>query len=270
MGAAVVECKGAASEGRMFSSRLRRVNWRLVTLVSPGQIYRLVQSFSQLKRDLVTAIGFGGMLCIPNLTKLNLRLSLWLLNQVDVETQAIVLDDKHMLQFFDDDVQRVFGIPCGPRKVDGRDADVTPEAVAFMRASLGLVDKESHSLKRFESFLTKELSESSSRLDQECFQIAFVIYLKPSEFFKCSSSSTWCAHLGSCLGVCCLPPSVGQFVVCTGNRRSGETNRDGAPSACGAGPADGTGEKRALLELCTRTPTAMVEVGFTRGVARGL
>ncbi|RLN12245.1 hypothetical protein C2845_PM09G02040 [Panicum miliaceum] len=145
--------------------------------LSPGHIYRLMQTFSQLKRDLVTAIGFGGMLCIPNLTKLNLKFSLWLLNQVYVETQTIVLDDSHMIRFFDEDVEKVFGIPCGPRKVDGRDAHVSPESVAFMRSSLGLVDKEPHSLKRVESVLAKELTESSSRLEQECFQIAFVIYV---------------------------------------------------------------------------------------------
>ena len=88
--------------------------------VSPGQIYRLVQSFSQRKRELVEAIGFGGMLNVPNLTKLNLKLSLWLLNQVDIESQAIVVGDNHMIRFFDADVHKVFGIPCGPRKIDGR------------------------------------------------------------------------------------------------------------------------------------------------------
>jgi len=90
--------------------------------VSPGQIYRLVQSFSQRKRELVEAIGFGGMLNVPNLTKLNLKLSLWLLNQVDIESQAIVVGDNHMIRFFDADVHKVFGIPCGPREIDGRDA----------------------------------------------------------------------------------------------------------------------------------------------------
>ncbi|KAG2580083.1 hypothetical protein PVAP13_6NG254848 [Panicum virgatum] len=145
--------------------------------VSPGQIYRLVQSFSPRKRELVEAIGFGGMLNVPNLTKLNLKLSLWLLNQVDIESQAIVVGDNHMIRFFDGDVHKVFGIPCGPRKIDGRDAHVSQEAVAFMRESLGLVDRESHSLKRIESFLTKELTESSSQLEHECFQIAFVIYV---------------------------------------------------------------------------------------------
>ena len=103
--------------------------------VSPGQIYRLVQSFSQRKRELVEAIGFGGMLNVPNLTKLNLKLSLWLLNQVDIESQAIVVGDNHMIRFFDADVHKVFGIPCGPREIDGRDAHVSQEAVAFIARS---------------------------------------------------------------------------------------------------------------------------------------
>ena len=103
--------------------------------VSPGQIYRLVQSFSQRKRELVEAIGFGGMLNVPNLTKLNLKLSLWLLNQVDIESQAIVVGDNHMIRFFDADVHKAFGIPCGPRKIDGRDAHVSQEAVSFIARS---------------------------------------------------------------------------------------------------------------------------------------
>ena len=144
--------------------------------LSPGQMYRVIQSFSQFKRDLVTAIGFGGLLSLPNLAKLNLKFSMWLLTQVDLSSNALVVDDNHVLRFYEEDVERVFGIPCGPRKVDGPDASVTQEAVWFMRSALGLVGKDSHSLKRVECFLYKDISESSSRIEQECFPIAFVIY----------------------------------------------------------------------------------------------
>ena len=59
--------------------------------------------------------------------------------------------------FFDKDVGKVFGIPCGPRKIDGDDAQVTENAIGFMHASLGLVEKDAHSLKRIEAFLMKDL-----------------------------------------------------------------------------------------------------------------
>ena len=136
----------------------------------------MVQTFTPFKRDLVNAIGFGGLLCLPNLPKLNLRFSLWLLNQVDVDKHALVVDDNNMIHFFDEDVERIFGIPCGLRKVDGPDASITHDAVSFMRSALGLLDKDSHSLKRVESFLCRDISPDSSRLEQECFQAAFVIY----------------------------------------------------------------------------------------------
>lgn len=100
----------------------------------------------------------------------------WLLNQVDVSSKAIVINDNCMIRFFDEDVEKVFGIPCDPRKIDGPDAIVAQESVGFMHASLGLVDKDSHSLKRVEAFLQKDASENSILLEQECFQIAFVIY----------------------------------------------------------------------------------------------
>ena len=61
MGGDAATAQGAASM-EIGTSRL-----------SPGQMYRVIQSFSQFKRDLVTAIGFGGLLSLPNLAKLNLK-----------------------------------------------------------------------------------------------------------------------------------------------------------------------------------------------------
>ena len=55
-----------------------------ISRLSVTQINRVVQTFSRFKRDLVNAIGFGGLLHLPNLPKLNLKFSFWLLNRVNV------------------------------------------------------------------------------------------------------------------------------------------------------------------------------------------
>jgi len=147
-----------------------------ISRLSVTQINLVVQTFSQFKRDLVNAIGFGGLLHLPNLPKLNLKFSFWLLNRVDVNAQGLVVDEDHMLRFYPEDVERVFGIPCSLRKVDGPDVTITQDSVRFMQQALGLVEKDSHSLKRVECFLMREITDSSSHLEQECFQAAFVIF----------------------------------------------------------------------------------------------
>lgn len=145
--------------------------------MSPGHVYRVMQSFTEYKKDLIRVIGFGGILELPNLMKLNLRFSKWLLSRVDCEKKAILVDDGWYIRFYDHDVEKMFGIPCGAREIFGADGAAPNAAVEFIRTALGMTDKDAHSLKKVEEFLRRDINESSSSLEQDSFQVAFVIFV---------------------------------------------------------------------------------------------
>ncbi|EMS59894.1 hypothetical protein TRIUR3_16939 [Triticum urartu] len=118
----------------------------------------VIQKFSDYKRWLVEEIGFGGMLKLPLLHKLNLKYSAWLMRKAE-------------------DVHKVFGIPCGKRKVIGRDAVINPDAIKFIKNTIGMNRTGVHSLRAVEEFLLRDITEESSKLEKDCFQIAFVIFV---------------------------------------------------------------------------------------------
>ncbi|XP_048554668.1 uncharacterized protein LOC125535641 [Triticum urartu] len=145
--------------------------------ISVRKAVEVIETFDEYKRWLVTEIGFGGMLKLPMLQKLNLKFSAWTMSKVCVERRAIVLSETKILKFFAEDIHKVFGIPCGHRNVKGRDGFIKPEAVRFIKTTLGMDRTGVHSLRAAEEFLLRDISETSSKLEKDCFQIAFIIFV---------------------------------------------------------------------------------------------
>jgi hypothetical protein len=58
---------------------------------SPKAVYSVISKFSEYKKQVVRDIGFGGILDLPCITKVNLRLSSWLLSKLDMNESALVL-----------------------------------------------------------------------------------------------------------------------------------------------------------------------------------
>lgn len=145
--------------------------------ISVKRAVEVIESFDEFKRWLVTEIGFGGMLKLPMIQKLNLKFSAWTMSKVCVKRRAIVLSDSKIIKFFAEDVHKVFGLPCGHRNVKGRDGFIKPEAISFIKSTLGMDKTGVHSLRAAEDFLMRDISESSSKIEKDCFQIAFVIFV---------------------------------------------------------------------------------------------
>ncbi|SPT19607.1 unnamed protein product [Triticum aestivum] len=137
----------------------------------------VIQKFDDYKKWLVEQIGFGGMLKLPAVQKLSLKCSAWIMSRVSVSRREIKLRDNKVLRFFTEDVHKVFGIPCGHRSVKGRDAIINPEAVHFIKTTLQMDKTGVHSLRAAENFLLRDINENSSKLEKDCFQIAFVIFV---------------------------------------------------------------------------------------------
>lgn len=145
--------------------------------ISVKQAVSVIEKFSEFKQWLVQEIGFGGLLKLPMIPKLNLKLSKWLMSKVCVHRRAIVISESKVLRFWAEDVGKVFGVPCGNRDVKGRDARISTESVDFIKQTLRMGQSGAHSLKAADEFLLCDITEDSSQLEKQCFQIAFVIFI---------------------------------------------------------------------------------------------
>ncbi|PNT76389.1 hypothetical protein BRADI_1g47682v3, partial [Brachypodium distachyon] len=96
------------------------------------------------------------------LPKINLHFSAWLLQRINTSTMSLDPCDGSSFDLTPESVHEVFELPIG------NDA-VVSESTIF---SESLDD-----LKFAEVYLLKPLSEESSKIEIECFQIAFVIYV---------------------------------------------------------------------------------------------
>ena len=73
------------------------------------------------------------------------------------------------------DVNDVFGLPQGSRIIPPGHSDLSEVCIEFSRLASSISTKGVHSLKAAEFILSKPLDENSSRVECECFKIAFVI-----------------------------------------------------------------------------------------------
>jgi hypothetical protein len=145
--------------------------------ISVKHVVEAIEGFTEYKRWLVQEIGFGSILKLPMIQKISLKFSSWIMSKVTVHRRQICINDKKILRFWAEDMHKVFGIPFGNRDVKGRDGSITGESIDFIKSMLGMNLAGSHSLRAAEQFLRKDIKEESSKLEKDCFQIAFVIFV---------------------------------------------------------------------------------------------
>ena len=85
---------------------------------SPKSVFSLVSNLSEFKKQIVRDMGFGRILEIPCISKLNLKLSAWLLSKLDSEESCLVFGPGRRIYIHEDDVGIVLGIPNGDRCLD--------------------------------------------------------------------------------------------------------------------------------------------------------
>ncbi|CAN6163697.1 unnamed protein product [Urochloa humidicola] len=142
---------------------------------SPKAVHAIVSKLSEFKKQLVREIGFGGILDLSCITKVNRKLSAWLLSRLDTEDSELVLSESKRIYIHEKDVGIVFGIPCGD--IDVASMEITPDQIDSIKCLCGLNGKDARSLKGLEYTLQKHLDDKSSRLELDRFKIAFVIFV---------------------------------------------------------------------------------------------
>jgi hypothetical protein len=164
--------------------------------ISVQRVCWVVRKFGKFKRNLVEEIGFGGMLKIQMLTRINLKFSAWLMERV--ESGKLKIDEKRILQIRDHDVEKVFGLPCGTRLICPDTPEPSEACNEFRRVSANL-SKGAHSLKAAEAYLLRDdINEDSSKVQIDCFKIAFVVFvvghlLAPSTKYDYIGIDFWAA-----------------------------------------------------------------------------
>jgi len=120
-------------------------------------------------------MGFGGILEIPCISKLNLKLSAWLLSKLDSEESCLVFGLGRRIYVHEDDVGIVLGIPNGD--IDVSTTSVTEEQLELLRSSIGLASTDPRSIKGIEYVLEKHIDDQSSSQQIDGFKVAFVVFI---------------------------------------------------------------------------------------------
>ncbi|XP_037416644.1 uncharacterized protein LOC119279533 [Triticum dicoccoides] len=162
------------SEGRGHSPEGQPV---ITSRLSVKHVVETVAKFDEYERWLVSEIGFGGILKLPMHAKLDLKMSAWVMRKVNARRCVIEIDEDKKIGFTAEDFHKVFGIPCGNRDVCGRDAQIADGAIHFIKRTIGMEGSVAGNLKVAESFVNRDISEDSSNIERDCFQIALVIFV---------------------------------------------------------------------------------------------
>ncbi|XP_037424828.1 uncharacterized protein LOC119289653 isoform X1 [Triticum dicoccoides] len=202
---------GAVGEGEPALDPTEEHQPVITSRLSVKRVIEMVAKFDEYKRWLVTEIGFGAILKLPMLVKLDLRMSAWVMRKVNARCRAIAIDNDNTIGFTAEDFHKVFGIPCGNRDVGGRDAQISQSAINFIKQSIGMDSTVAHNLKVAEGFISRDISEDSSKIENDCFQIAFVIFVMGYLIAPCTKHDTMTIDFWGALA---NPELIPQFNWC--------------------------------------------------------
>ncbi|XBI30108.1 hypothetical protein VPH35_053935 [Triticum aestivum] len=80
---------------------------------SVKKLHDFLASFDEENRQYVVEMDFRGLLELPKITRTYRHFLMSILGHVDEEASSITIDHKRDVQFYDEDVHTVVGIPCG-------------------------------------------------------------------------------------------------------------------------------------------------------------
>lgn len=142
-----------------------------------GKFASLVRGFDNGKRELISDIGFEGLLRIPCIKSLDEKFSLWLMSRLDPETMVFCLPNGEKLEFADVDAHFVLGIPFKGKLVI-HDNYPGKEAVKIVLGILGIEGNPgSLSLEFLEGIITKDYGPvKMTKVERATFKVAFVLY----------------------------------------------------------------------------------------------
>lgn len=121
------------------------------------------------------------------------------------------MDENRKIPITDPAVSNVFGLPHGGRLIPSGHVDLSDACIEFSRLALTFSPKGIHSLKAAECIVARPIDESSSKVETDCFKIAFVVFavghiLNPCAKHDYTSLDFWAAMV--------LPAEINTFNWC--------------------------------------------------------
>uniref|UniRef100_A0A0D9XBC6 Uncharacterized protein n=1 Tax=Leersia perrieri TaxID=77586 RepID=A0A0D9XBC6_9ORYZ len=185
-----------AEEGQIF---LRSESGEVIRPTSRSSVKKvssLIAKMNQEKRDIIEEIGFGGLLRLPHLTKVDRGFTFWLLSNVDCESRKILVPGRDEVTMDDAEVQRCLGIPRGKRVVCGLGRDNGCVKLDFIQFCIGAEQEQSNSLLAAKSNVEERYEDGMSDIEKSRFEVSFVVFvlgyfLAPTTKCNHGSDSFW-------------------------------------------------------------------------------
>ncbi|KAL6627382.1 hypothetical protein ACP70R_031108 [Stipagrostis hirtigluma subsp. patula] len=160
----------------------------------------VISKFDARKSELVSEIGFGGLLELPQINRVDRSFTVWLLSNLDTDSRTIVVNGQPVIDIVDLDVSSVMGIPCGRHKVCSLPDDDARSRKKFLQQSIGATCSESNGLLAARRVITEDYQGEMSKEQCDQFKVAFVVFvvghlLAPTTKNNYGSSSFWGALL---------------------------------------------------------------------------
>lgn len=150
-------------------------NLKVVSTCRFDKISSIFDTFNSQKVQILSSIGFGGLLKLPLLANTNRELCLWLYQRLDCKNKCLHLGGGVDLHFSNADVNLVLSIPFKGRSVHS-DLNQTGATVsAFKRKICSVNSSSSLTMSLLEEILREEYSRGFSDADTDAFKIACVL-----------------------------------------------------------------------------------------------
>ncbi|KAM0905829.1 hypothetical protein ACQ4PT_017126 [Festuca glaucescens] len=214
---------------------------------SARQAASVMENFCDRKKKAVREIGFGGLLHLPQINKVNLKFTLWVLSKFDVQTRSMHVGRDGRVFLCPEHIEMVLGVPSSGRPVCGLEPDNVQERTDFVRLAMGASQHCNNPLKAAQSVVTRVWKDDvpSDMVDE--FKVAFVVWIN---------------------GRFLAPPDI----ACKRPEASRPTERMGGGRGRAGGaaaPARTRGAKRGRAGHRGGTPAARTEDFLEREISRG-
>ncbi|VAH09676.1 hypothetical protein VPH35_004251 [Triticum aestivum] len=106
----------------------------------------------------------------------------WLLGMVDEVIQAIIMGPNKVFKFNESDVEKVFRMPAVGTDAMDKTLDRSETVFAYLRARLGIENKEIRSLKSIQSTLSRHYKGKMSQAEVAAFKTTYIVFMMTHVF----------------------------------------------------------------------------------------
>jgi hypothetical protein len=137
----------------------------------------IMENFCERKKDAVREIGYGGLLHLPQINKVNLKFTLWVLSKIDVQSRSMPVGRDGRVFLCPEHMEKLLGVPSSGRQVCGLEPDNAQERSDFVRLAMGATQHCNNPLKAAQSVVTRPWKDEVSCDMIDEFKVAFVVWI---------------------------------------------------------------------------------------------